>query len=64
MRLTKIHVDENSVRVEGLATKSELVKNYLARMKNSVVQSARLENSSARDDGEIVFVIRGDLKTD
>ncbi|MBR1647512.1 MAG: hypothetical protein IJ685_12160 [Selenomonadaceae bacterium] len=64
VRLTKISVDENSVRVEGLATKSEAVKNYLARTKNSVVQSTRLENSSSRDDGEIIFVIRGDLKTD
>ena len=62
VRLTKIHVDENSAQLDGLATSTEAVKNCLARVKNSVVQSARLENSSTRDDGEIAFTMRADLK--
>ena len=62
VRLTKIRVDENSAQLDGLATSTEVVKSCLVRVKNSVTQSARLENSSARDDGEIDFKIRADLK--
>ena len=62
VHLTNIRVDENSAQLDGLATSTEIVKSCLARVKNSVTQSARLENSSARDDGEISFAIRADLK--
>ena len=62
VHLTKIHIDENSAQLDGLSTSAEAVKSCLARVKSSVVQSARLENSSARDDGEITFAIRADLK--
>ena len=62
VRLTKIRAEENFLELEGLTDNPDAVRNYLARVRNSVVQSARLENSSERDDGEIVFVIRADLK--
>ena len=62
VRLTKIHVDEKFLELEGLTDKPEAVRNYLGRVRNSVEKSARLENSSERDDGEIFFVIRADLK--
>ena len=62
VRLTKIRAEKNFLELEGLAEKPDAVKNYLARVKSSVVQSARLENSSERDDGEIVFAIRADFK--
>lgn len=58
VRLTKIRAEKNLLELEGLTDKPDAVKNYLARVKSSVVQSARLENSSERDDGEIVFAIR------
>ena len=62
VRLTKIRTEENFLELEGLTDNPDAVRNYLARVRNSVVQSARLEQSSERDDGEIVFVIRADLK--
>ena len=62
VRLTKIRVDKNSLELEGLTDKPAAVRNYLARVRNSVEKSARLENSSERDDGEISFVIRADLR--
>ena len=58
VRLTKIRAEKNFLELEGLTDKADAVKNYLARVKSSVVQSARLENSAERDDGEIVFAIR------
>lgn len=58
VRLTKIRADENSLEVEGIADTPEAVKAYLARVKGSVAQGARLENSAARDDGDIAFTIR------
>ena len=58
VRLTKIRAEKNLLELEGLTDNPDAVKNYLARVKSSVVQSARLENSSERDDGEIVFAIR------
>ena len=58
VRLTQIHVDEDSLELEGLATTPDAVKSYLNRVKNSVAISARLENSSERDDGDFVFRIR------
>ena len=62
VRLTKIRVDKNSLELEGLTDKPDALRNYFARVKNSVEKSARLENSSERDDGEIAFVIRADLR--
>ena len=59
--LTKIRVEENFLEVEGLTDKPDAVRNYLARVKNFVNQSARLESSSENDDGDIVFVIRAAL---
>ena len=59
--LTKIRVEENFLELEGSAQNSDAVKNYLSRVKNSVIKSARLESSSDRDDGEIFFVIRSAL---
>lgn len=58
VRLTKIRAAENSLEVEGIAATPEAVKAYLARVKGSVAQGARLENSAARDDGDIAFTIR------
>ena len=60
--LTKIRAEEKFLELEGLAENPDAVRNYLARVRNSVVQSARLETSSERDDGEIFFVIRAELK--
>ena len=61
VRLTKIRVEEKFMELEGLTDKPEAVKNYLARVRASVIQSARLESSAERDDGDIVFVIRATL---
>ena len=61
VRLTKIRADENSLELEGIAATPEAVKAYLARVKGSVAQGARLENSAARDDGDIAFTIRAAL---
>jgi len=58
VRLTKIRVDEKSLELEGIADTPDAVKAYLARVKSSVAQSARLESSAARDDGDIAFTIR------
>ena len=61
VHLTKIRGDENSLEVEGLADTPDAVRNYLGRVKNSVVKSARLETSTERDDGDIAFTIRATL---
>ena len=61
IRLTKIRADKNSLELEGLAKTPDAVKNYLARVKNSVAQGARLDSSAERDDGYIAFVIRAAL---
>lgn len=58
VRLTKIRVEKNFMELEGLTERPDVVKNYLARVRASVIKSARLESSAERDDGEIVFVIR------
>ena len=62
VRLTEIQIEENFLELEGIAQNPDAVKNYLARVKNSVAQNARLENSSENDDGEFVFMIRATLK--
>lgn len=62
VRLTKVNAEENFMELEGTADRADAVKNYLARVKASVIQSARLESSAERDDGEIVFVIRATLQ--
>lgn len=61
VRLTKVHCDENFLAIEGESVTPDAVKNYLSRVKSSVAQSARLENSSEHDDGKIFFVIRAAL---
>lgn len=61
VRLTKVRVEENFIELEGLTERVDAVKNYLARVKDFVIKSARLESSAERDDGEIVFVIRATL---
>lgn len=62
IRLTKIRADENLLELEGVTENSVALKNYLGRVRNSVAQSARLESSTERDDGDIAFVIRASLK--
>ena len=61
VHLTNIAVDENSARLSGSGTSTDTVKSCLSRMKNFVAQTARAENSSATEDGEIDFAIRVDL---
>lgn len=61
IRLTRIRVEENFMELEGVTEDSEALKNYLGRVKNIVVPSARLESSSGQDD-KIYFVIRATLK--
>ena len=61
VRLTKIRADKNFLELEGVTDTPAAVRNYLARVKNSVIKSARLESSSERDDGKIAFVIRATL---
>lgn len=58
VRLTQIRVDEDSLELEGVAVTPDAVKSYISRVKNSVATSARLENSSERDDGDFIFRIR------
>lgn len=62
IRLTKIRADENLLELEGVTENSAALKNYLRLVRNSVAQSARLESSTERDDGDIAFVIRAQLK--
>lgn len=61
VRLNKIRTEENFLELEGTARNPAAVKNYLARVKSSVIKSARLERSTENDDGDIVFVIRAAL---
>lgn len=56
--LTNIRAEENFLEIEGLAENPDAVKNYLSRVKSLVAQNARLESSSERDGGGIVFLIR------
>ena len=58
VRLTKIRVEENFFELEGTSKTPDAVRSFLARVKNSVMQSARLESSAERDDGQISFTIR------
>ncbi|MBQ4403886.1 MAG: PilN domain-containing protein [Selenomonadaceae bacterium] len=62
VHLTEIRVDGDALELKGVADNSDAVKSYLSRVKNSVVNSARLESSAESDDGEIIFVIRANLK--
>lgn len=62
IRLTKIRAEENLLELEGITEDSGALKNYLGRVRNSVANSARLESSTERDDGDIAFVIRASLK--
>ena len=61
VRLTKISVEENFLELEGTTDNPDAVKNYLARVKSSVTQSAHLESSKENDDGDIIFLIRATL---
>ena len=61
IRLTKINIEENFLELEGMTDNPDAVKDYLARVKNSVAKSARLETSKENDDGDIIFVIRATL---
>lgn len=63
VRLTSVRADENFLELEGLAVTPDAVKSYLGSVKNSVIQTARLETSSERDDGEIFFVIRAKVQS-
>lgn len=58
IRMKKIRLDGNSLELEGIATKPDAVKNYLARVKEFVIKSTRLESSFENDDGEIIFTMR------
>lgn len=58
IRLTKIRAEDKFLEIEGVADNPAAVKNYLARVKDFVIKSARLESSFENDDGEIVFTIR------
>ena len=58
VRLTKIRVEENILEVEGTSDNPAAVRNYLARVKTSVIKSARLESSAMNEEGDIVFLIR------
>ena len=62
VRLIKISAGNNFLELEGKAATTDALKNYLARVKNSVINSARLETSAEGDDGKISFVIRAALK--
>lgn len=62
VRLTKIHVEEKFLELEGLTDKPDAIKSYLRNVKASVIKSARLESSSERDDGEIIFTIRATIQ--
>ena len=62
VHLSRIRCEENFLELEGVADNSDAVKNYLSRVKNSVAQNSRLENSTELDDGNISFVIRAAFK--
>ena len=58
IRLKKIRAEEKFLELEGSTDNPDAVKNYLARVKNYVAKSARLERSAENDDGKIIFEIR------
>ena len=62
VHLTKIRADENFLELEGISVTPDAVKSYLSRVKSSVIQNARLENSSENKNGDITFTIRATLK--
>lgn len=62
VRLTKIRAEENFLELEGISVTPDAVKSYLSRVKSFVVTTARLENSTEREDGDIAFTIRATLK--
>lgn len=61
VHLTKIRAEENFLHLEGISATPDAVKSYLSRVKSLVVQNARLESSTANDDGDIAFTIRATL---
>ena len=64
VRLTSIRAEENFIELEGFGATPDAVRSYLSRVKNSVADTARLESSSERDDGNIAFVIHARLGND
>lgn len=62
VRLIRIDMEENFLELEGATIDgAAAVRNYLARVKETVVQSARLESTVETADGEIIFTIRAAL---
>lgn len=58
VRLKKIIASEDSAQLEGTADNPDAIGKYLSRLKNSVAEKVKLENTSANEDGEINFAIR------
>lgn len=61
VHLTKIRAEENFLELEGVSVTPDALKSYLSRVKNLVVQSARLETSTEQENGDIAFTIRANL---
>lgn len=61
IHLTNIRLEDNFMELEGVANNPNALRNYLARVKETVVQSAQLESSTENDNGEIIFTIRAAL---
>lgn len=61
IHLTNIRLEDNFMELEGVANNPDALRNYLARVKETVVKSAQLESSAENDNGEIIFTIRAAL---
>ena len=59
--LTSLNVEENVLELDGIADSPSDLRDYLARVKASVVQSAQIEITDAAGD-EITFTIRAALE--
>jgi len=58
VQMKKITATENFVQLEGVAEDHDAIEKYLRKLKNSVAENSKLENTSAADDGRINFSVK------
>ena len=58
VQMKKINATENFVQLEGVAEDPDAIEKYLRKLKNSVAENSKLENTSAADDGRINFSVK------
>ncbi len=60
IHLQKIRMSGNFLEIEGSAETPDVIKNYLSRLKSSIMKNVKLENSQI-EDAEINFSVRINL---